>query len=64
LKSFVICVLGGLGSPLGAMLGGLILGLVENLVTLQIPTSYVPFLEFLLLVFILVVKPTGLLTRR
>ena len=64
LKSFVICVLGGLGSPLGAMLGGLILGLVENLVTLQVPTSYVPFLEFLLLVVILVVKPTGLLARR
>ncbi len=64
LKSFVICVLGGLGSPLGAMIGGLILGLIENLITLQIPTSYVPFLEFAILVFILVVRPTGLLARR
>ena len=64
LKSFVICVLGGLGSPLGALLGGLILGLIENLVTLKIATSYVPFLEFVILVFILIVKPTGLLARR
>jgi len=64
LKSFVICVLGGLGSPLGALLGGLILGLIENLVTLKIATSYVPFLEFAILVFILIVKPTGLLARR
>lgn len=64
LKSFVICVLGGLGSPLGAMLGGLILGLTENLVTLKIPTSYVPFLEFVILVFILIVRPTGLLAKR
>jgi len=64
LKSFVICVLGGLGSPLGALVGGLILGLIENLVTLKIPTSYVPFLEFAILVFILIVKPTGLLARR
>ncbi len=61
LKSFVICVLGGLGSPLGALVGGLTLGLIENIVTLQIPTSYVPVLEFALLVVILVLKPTGLL---
>jgi len=64
LKSFVICVLGGLGSPIGAMLGGLILGLIENLVTLKIPTSYVPFLEFVILVFILIVRPTGLLAKK
>ncbi len=64
LKSFVICVLGGLGSPIGALVGGLVLGLIENLVTLKIPTSYVPFLEFVILVFILIVKPTGLLARR
>jgi len=64
LKSFVICVLGGLGSPLGALIGGLILGLIENIVTLKIPTSYVPFLEFVILVFILIVKPTGILAKR
>ncbi len=63
LKSFVICVLGGLGSPLGALTGGLILGLLENVLTLKIPVGYVPFLEFLILVVILLVKPTGILGK-
>ncbi len=61
LKSFVICVLGGLGSPIGALVGGITLGLIESVVTLGIQTSFVPVLEFALLVAILVVKPSGLL---
>jgi branched-chain amino acid transport system permease protein len=61
LKSFVICVLGGLGNPLGALLGGLILGLMEGLIPVWMPTSWVPVVEFGLFVFVLVVKPTGLL---
>jgi len=61
LKSFVICVLGGLGNPLGALLGGLALGLMEGLIPIWMPTSWVPVVEFGLFVFVLVVKPTGLL---
>ncbi|MBO8182990.1 MAG: branched-chain amino acid ABC transporter permease [Archaeoglobus sp.] len=61
LKSFVICVLGGLGSPIGALVGGITLGLIESVVTLGIQTSFVPVLEFALLVAILVLKPSGLL---
>jgi branched-chain amino acid transport system permease protein len=61
LKSFVICVLGGLGNPLGALLGGLILGLMEGVIPIWMPTSWVPVVEFGLFVFVLVVKPTGLL---
>jgi branched-chain amino acid transport system permease protein len=61
LKSFVICVLGGLGNPLGALLGGLILGLMEGLIPIWMPTSWVPVVEFGLFVFVLVVKPAGLL---
>ena len=64
LKSFVICVLGGLGSPLGALVGGLILGLLENVLTLKIPVGYVPFIEFMILVIILLIRPTGLITKR
>ncbi len=63
LKSFVICVLGGLGSPLGALVGGLIMGLLENVLTLKIQVGYVPFLEFLILVIILLVKPTGIMGK-
>jgi branched-subunit amino acid ABC-type transport system permease component len=61
LKSFVICVLGGLGNPIGALLGGLILGALEGLIPMFMPTTWVPVLEFGLFVVILLVKPTGLL---
>jgi branched-subunit amino acid ABC-type transport system permease component len=60
-KSFVICVLGGLGSPVGALLGGLILGLIEGIIPTFAPTSWVPVFEFVLFVMILLVRPTGLL---
>jgi branched-subunit amino acid ABC-type transport system permease component len=61
LKSFVICVLGGLGHPLGALLGGLILGGLEGLVPAFMPVSWVPVVEFGLFVLVLLVKPSGLL---
>lgn len=61
LKSFVICVLGGLGNPLGALIGGLFLGLLEGVIPVWMPTSWVPVVEFGLFVSVLVVKPTGLL---
>jgi len=60
LKSFVIVVLGGLGNPLGALLGGLILGIMEGLIPLALPNSWVPVLEFLIFVVILLVRPAGL----
>ena len=61
LKSFVICVLGGLGHPLGALLGGLVLGGLEGLIPVFMPVSWVPVLEFTLFVLVLVVRPTGLM---
>jgi branched-subunit amino acid ABC-type transport system permease component len=60
-KSFVIGVLGGLGNPLGALLGGLILGALEGLLPLAMPNTWVPVIEFILFVIILLVKPSGLL---
>ena len=61
LKSFVICVLGGMGNPLGALIGGLILGTLEGIIPVFMETSWVPVLEFVLFVLILLVRPTGLL---
>jgi branched-chain amino acid transport system permease protein len=61
LKSFVICVLGGLGNPLGALIGGLILGALEGIIPAFMETSWVPVLEFVLFVVILLVRPSGLL---
>lgn len=61
LRSFVICVLGGLGNPLGALIGGLLLGALEGIIPAFMETSWVPVLEFVLFVIILLVKPSGLL---
>lgn len=61
LKSFVIGVLGGLGNPLGALVGGLILGVLEGVLPLAMPNTWVPVIEFLLFILILLVKPSGLL---
>lgn len=61
LKSFVIAVLGGLGNPLGALIGGLILGTLEGIVPAFMETTWVPVIEFVLFVVILLVRPTGLL---
>ena len=60
LKSFVISVLGGLGNPLGALAGGLVLGMMEGLIPAFLPITWVPVLEFLLFVLILLFRPTGL----
>jgi branched-subunit amino acid ABC-type transport system permease component len=64
LKSFVICVLGGLGNPTGALIGGLVLGSLEGLIPVLLPVSWVPVIEFILFVLILLVRPSGLLGAR
>jgi branched-subunit amino acid ABC-type transport system permease component len=66
LKSFVIAVLGGLGNPIGALIGGLILGVLEGIIPAVkfIDITWVPVIEFLLFVLILMVRPTGLLGRK
>jgi branched-chain amino acid transport system permease protein len=60
LKSFVIGVLGGLGNPLGALAGGLILGVLEGVIPKFMDTTWVPVLEFVLFIVILLVRPTGI----
>jgi branched-subunit amino acid ABC-type transport system permease component len=64
LKSFVIGVLGGLGSPIGALAGGLVLGVLEGIIPAFMETSWVPVIEFALFVIILVARPTGLFGAR
>ncbi len=62
LKGFVAAVLGGIGSIPGAMLGGLILGLVEMVGAVYM-SRYKDAIAFAVLIFILLLKPTGLLGR-
>jgi branched-chain amino acid transport system permease protein len=44
----------------GAVIGGLLVGLSENLAVMVIPTGYKPAVPFLLILFILYVRPQGL----
>ena len=65
LRSFVIVVLGGLGSIPGAFLGGIIVGLVEAAGTGCIPdtqraAAYIPAYSMIVLTLTLLLRPTGL----
>jgi branched-chain amino acid transport system permease protein len=61
LKAFVAAVLGGIGSIPGAILGGILLGLVEMLVAGYGFSAYRDAVAFVILIVILLVKPSGLL---
>jgi branched-chain amino acid transport system permease protein len=64
LKSFVVAVLGGLGTMMGAIVGGLVLGLAESFTATYVGPTYPNAISFGLLVVILIVRPTGILGRR
>ncbi len=63
-KSFVIVVLGGLGNPTGALVGGILLGLLEGIATLFMQPSWVPVIEYVAFVLILLLRPNGLFGAR
>ena len=62
-KGLAVIILGGLGSIGGAVAGGLILGLVDGIVALYLSTTMAHIAGFVLIVFILIVRPKGLLGR-
>ncbi|WP_297262393.1 branched-chain amino acid ABC transporter permease [uncultured Desulfovibrio sp.] len=66
LKAFIAAVFGGIGSIQGAVIGGLALGFVEIMTVAFLPelSGYRDAFAFVLLVLVLVVKPTGLLGER
>ena len=64
LKAFVAAVLGGIGSIPGAMLGGILLGLIEIFGKAYISTELGDAIVFLILIVMLLVKPTGLLGKK
>lgn len=59
IKSFIVVILGGLGSMGGAILGGVVLGLAEVLGAAYISSEYKDAISFILLILILAVRPTG-----
>lgn len=64
LKSFVIVVLGGLGSVVGIALGSLVLALAESYSILVMPSFLTGAVGFVLLVLVLVFRPGGLFGQR
>ena len=64
LKAFAIVILGGLGNIPGATIGGFILAFMEELGAGYISSGYRDAMGFLLIILILLVKPTGLFAVR
>jgi branched-chain amino acid transport system permease protein len=72
LKAFTAAVLGGIGNLAGAMLGGVLLGLIESLGAGYIGdltggffgSHYKDVFAFLVLILVLVFRPSGLLGER
>ena len=62
-KAFTAAVLGGIGSLPGAMLGGLMIGLIEAFWSGYFSVEYKDVSVFVVLVLVLVLRPTGLLGR-
>ena len=64
IKAFTAAVFGGIGSIPGAMLGGILLGLIEIFGKAYISTELGDAIVFLILIIMLLVKPTGLLGKK
>ncbi len=65
IKAFTAAVIGGIGSIPGAMVGGILLGVVEA-ISFKIPViaPYTDAIEFLILIVILLVRPSGILGKK
>jgi branched-chain amino acid transport system permease protein len=66
LKAFIAAVIGGIGNIKGAMLGGFLLGISEIMLIAFLPelTGYRDAFAFIILIVILLVKPTGILGEK
>lgn len=64
IKAFVAAVFGGIGSIPGAMIGGILLGVIELLSKAYISSQLSDAIVFLVLIIVLVVRPTGIMGKK
>lgn len=61
MKAFAAAILGGIGSIPGAVFGGFIIGIIESLGAGYISSAYRDAFAFLVMILILIIRPSGLL---
>jgi len=64
LKGFAAGVVGGFGSLPGAIVGGLAIGIAENIAGMIFPSTFKDAVAFIVLIAVLLVKPSGLLGKK
>ena len=64
LKAFTICVLGGLGSVVGAGVGGIIIGIVESMSSTYLSSDWKDVVVFIIFLMVLLLRPQGLLGKK
>ena len=62
-KGFTVAILGGLGNSLGAVAAGLLLGVLESVVISQLPAAYTEVVAIVVLLLVLIFRPSGLFAR-
>ena len=61
--ALAVTVVGGIGSIQGALLGGMIIGIVDSFGKVLF-SEYAMFVVYLIMIIVLLIKPTGILGRR
>lgn len=64
IKGFTVAIIGGLGNSMAAVAAGLFLGLLEAFVVSQFASAYKEVVAIVVLLLILIFRPTGLFARR
>jgi branched-chain amino acid transport system permease protein len=63
-KGLIVVIMGGLGNPVGTLWAGLGLGVLESLAVVVMPAQFKTVVGLLLMIIVLVFRPTGLLGKR
>jgi len=64
IKGFTVAILGGLGNSMAAVVAGLLLGLLETFMVSQMAVAYKEAVSIVVLLLVLVFRPSGLFNRR